>query len=424
MSSLGSPNTEANPDQHTFRLDADLNQQLLNANERLPVLPQGTPQEFPEAVYPQKPDAKSHRMTWPEYNALNRSRNVHSWLLPYLRSRLHSKEFRPILSYLFTDWKCNIDCHYCWAYNNHVPGMTEDVAKRSVDWLHSVGCRVLAVMGGEPLVRPKFIHKLVNYSAKRGFFVYLPTNGRLMKPDVIDRLGDAGVAVWNLAVDCVAEKPGLPKALDRIRDYFEYLMKMEYHYGYLVFLNINICRNNIEDVKELTEIARDHNIATDYHINESPMMEQDHFRHADQNDTFIRPEDFSRVDDLLDYLCEKNQNGYKMVNSVRHFQDMKRFMRREVDDWECRAGHNTSLIRTDGTLAPCFSMYSATRDWGTIENPKFSPIQLEEMKRSCKPNCLSTCQHTVGYAYSLWRVFKWLSKQALHGFRGATGSFG
>ena len=70
--------------------------------------------------------------------------------------------------------------------------MTEDVAKRSIDWLHSIGSRVLAFMGGEPLLRPKFIHKIIYYSAKNDIFVYLPTNGRLMKPDVIDRLGDAG----------------------------------------------------------------------------------------------------------------------------------------------------------------------------------------------------------------------------------------
>ena len=56
--------------------------------------------------------------------------------------------------------------------------MTEDTAKRSIDWLHSIGSRVLALMGGEPLLRPKFIHKIVHYSAKKDIFVYLPTNGR------------------------------------------------------------------------------------------------------------------------------------------------------------------------------------------------------------------------------------------------------
>jgi uncharacterized protein YlxP (DUF503 family) len=48
-----------------------------------------------------------------------------------------------------------------------------------------------------------------------------------------------------------------------------------------VFFNINITRINLEDVKQLTEIAHDAGIATDYHINESPIMAQEQFQHAD-----------------------------------------------------------------------------------------------------------------------------------------------
>ena len=71
--------------------------------------------------------------------------------------------------------------------------MTEDTAKRSIDWLRDSGCRVLALMGGEPLLRPDFAHKIIYYAAKKGFWVYLPTNGRLMWPKVIDKIADAGV---------------------------------------------------------------------------------------------------------------------------------------------------------------------------------------------------------------------------------------
>jgi MoaA/NifB/PqqE/SkfB family radical SAM enzyme len=95
----------------------------------------------------------------------------------------------------------------------------------SIDWLHSTPCRVLASMGGEPLLRPDFAHKVVYYAAQKGFWVYVPTNARLLRPDVTDRLADAGVATFNFAVDVVDEKPGLPKALPPIRRYFEYLVK-------------------------------------------------------------------------------------------------------------------------------------------------------------------------------------------------------
>jgi hypothetical protein len=87
--------------------------------------------------------------------------------------------------------------------------------------------------------------------------------------------------------------------------------------GYLVFFNINICRNNLRDVRKLTEYAHGHRIATDYHINETPMLEQDdHFKHLYDNPTYSRPEDWREIDSLVDWLIEKNKAGYQMVNSV------------------------------------------------------------------------------------------------------------
>ncbi len=117
------------------------------------------------------------------------------------------------------------------------------------------GCRVLALMGGEVLLRPQFVHKVVYYAAKKGFFIYVPTNGRLMRPDVIDRLGDAGVATVNLAVDSVEGRRELPKALAPIRPYFDYLIRKQYVYGFSTFFNINITRINLEDGPATNEIA-------------------------------------------------------------------------------------------------------------------------------------------------------------------------
>lgn len=405
-----------------YRIDTKLHQILYTPKSRPTLEPLAQEEGLPEPVYPQRPD--SREMTKGEYQRLNAVRTWKTWGAPYFKSRWHAKELRPIIPYLFTEWKCNLDCHYCWSYNNQVKGMTEAVAKRSIDWLHSIGSRVLALMGGEPLLRPKFIHKIVDYSAKKDIFVYLPTNGRLMKPDVIDRLGDAGLATVNLAVDSVKERKELPKALEPIRPYFDYLVKRQHTYGYTVMFNINICRTNMDDVKELTEIAHANGIATDYHINETPMTEQTHFKHLDENSTYLQPEDWPKVDALLDWVNEKRAAGYKMVNPVKHLEDMKKLMRGEAPPpWNCRAGQNSLIIRTDGTLAPCFPMYSATHDWGTVGAHKFERTQLDEMKTECSKHCLSTCNYILGYCYDNARVISWALKQALHGFRGATGSF-
>jgi MoaA/NifB/PqqE/SkfB family radical SAM enzyme len=406
----------------TFRIDERLNQILLEPEERPVLAPGETPLTLPDPVYPQRPENPDGSDFG--YNRVNTIRGFKTWAAPFVKSRWYKNDLRPIIAYLFTEYKCNLDCHYCWSYDNRVKGMTEDTARRSIDWLHSIGNRVLALMGGEPLLRPNFIHKVVYYGARKGFFVYLPTNGRLMKPEITDKLGDAGLATVNLAVDAVEEKPGLPKALALIRPYFEYLVEQRKRYGYTVVFNINICRTNMEDVKQLTEIAHDYGIYSDYHIVESPMLEQDdHFKHMDNNSTYIRPENYGEVDDLIDWLCEKHDEGYIIVNPKQQFHEMKDLMRGQVKPWECRAGQNTVIIREDGTLAPCFPMYSSNYDWGIVGNDRFEKAQLDEMKVSCNKHCLSTCNYILSYCYDTTRVLKWIGKQAARGFNGVSGSF-
>jgi MoaA/NifB/PqqE/SkfB family radical SAM enzyme len=452
--------------QPAFRIDVAINDLLLHSNVRPPAPPRPKGATLPEPVFPQFPDLLDdpgpadppEKRHWKREEIM---RKVRGWLVPYIRSRVARGDFHPITSYLFVEYKCNIDCWYCWSFNNKVKGMTEDVARRSIDFLHDHGCRVLALMGGEPLLRPDIAHKIVYYAAKKGFWVYIGTNGRLLRPEVADRLADAGTAIFNFAMDAWDEKPGLPKALTPARKNLEYLMRKQYVYGYMVFFNMNICRNNLDDIRRLTEYARENHVATDYHLNETPMLEQDdHFKHLHENPTYIYPEDWRDVDGLIDWLIDKNNAGYQMVNSVRRLQEMKAFMRmahgldlRRVgwngdgtgtademvetmpgivrgengelrfSDWNCRAGQNNVIVRTDGTVGPCFPMYAATYDWGNVDGHKFDPAQLREMKKSCESHCFSTLNHNLGYCYNDARVIKWVWKGIASGFKGGVRSF-
>ena len=448
-----------------FRIDVAIHDLLMNSNPKgpAPALVKGL--ELPEPIFPLHPEKLSDPgpETAPERRHWNREeivRKMRGWLVPYIRSRVLPGDFHPITAYLFLEYKCNVDCWYCWAFNNKVKGMTEDVARRSIDWLYDHGCRVLALMGGEPLLRPQFAHKVVYYAAKKGFWIYIGTNGRLLRPEVADRLADAGTAVFNFALDSWNLQPSLPKAVEPVRGYLEYLLRKQYGYGYMVFCNINICRNNLEDVRKITEFAHENRIATDYHINETPMIEQDdHFRHLSENPTYIRPEDWREVDSLIDWLIDRNKEGYQMVNSVRRLQEMKAFMRMSsgldlrkygwngdgtgtngetsnmlatmpgivqgedgdmrFSEWNCRAGQNNVIIRTDGTVAPCFPMYAATYDWGNIDKSNFDRQQLDQMKQTCQRHCFSTLNHNLAYCYDDARVIKFLwNLMVTHRFQG------
>jgi len=453
----------------TFRIDVDINQLLMHSNSRPPAPPEPKGLTLPIPVFPQHAERLNDPgPAMPVFKRRRTPRTVYramrGWLFPYIRSRVLAGDFHPITAYLFVEYKCNLDCWYCWSFNNKIRGMTEDVARRSIDWLYDHGCRVLALMGGEPLLRPDFVHRVVYYAAKKGFWVYIGTNGRLLRPEVADRLGDAGVAIFNFALDAWDEKPGLPKAVVPVQKHLEHLVRKQHVYDYSIFFNINICRNNLEDVRRITEYAKSLRLATDYHLNETPMLEQDsHFKHLDDNPTYIRPEDWREVDRLIDWLIARNREGYEMVNSVERLQEMKAFVRmasgtdlprigwygdgsennghlaRRISstpglavgedgdvrfaEWGCRAGQNNVIVRTDGTVAPCFPMYAATYDWGNIDGHKFEPGQLARMKSTCQQHCFSTLNHNLAYCYDDARVIKWVWQQVRSGFQGDLKSF-
>jgi len=106
-----------------FRLDVQLHDLLKKSPAPRPILVPGRQAEkFPEPVFPQHPElmaqddnyeenlerAGAGKRHWPAplvYRAMN------GWLFPYFKSRLLPGPFHPIIAYLFTEWKCNLDCH-------------------------------------------------------------------------------------------------------------------------------------------------------------------------------------------------------------------------------------------------------------------------------------------------------------------------
>src|ERR1035441_2206084 len=327
------------------------------------------------------------------------SRFLRCWALPYLRSRIRGG-FRPILGCVYTDLKCTLGCPYCRSPDNTLPVMDEDRGRRVIDWLHDIGCRVIGLMGGEPLIRMAFVEQFVRYAAEKGCYVYLPTNGRLLTPDVTDRLSEAGVATFNVAIDCMREKPGLPKALEHIRGNFDYLVRLQSRYGYTVFLSINITRFNGADGKLLTEFSRENGIGTAYHLCESSPG------HA-----AFRSEELGPVDELLDYLIDRNRAGWAMVNWTEHLGAMKSLLRGGVAPWPCRGGQNMVICRTDGTLAPCYPMRESGHDWGAVGCEKFDACQLAEMKQTCSGSCFSTVGFMLANYYDVGRVAREVSAQ-------------
>ena len=106
-----------------FRIDLNIHSQLMNPDSRGPQVPVAKGKALPEPVYPRfpeklwdpGPETPPEKRDWTVPQAY---RSMKGWLFPYIRSRVLPGEFHPISAYLFVECKCNLDCWYCWAYNN------------------------------------------------------------------------------------------------------------------------------------------------------------------------------------------------------------------------------------------------------------------------------------------------------------------
>lgn len=166
----------------------------------------------------------------------------------------------------------------------------------------------------------------------------------------------------------------------------------------------------------LTEIAHQNNIGTDYHLNEPPLdiVDISHYKYR-ENKLWITADEHDEIDELLDWLTDKQRQGWAMVNSIAHLQNFKNRQRGDIPSWDCRAGHNGAFIKADGSLSPCFDLMTHDGDWGRIWEPKFDQDKLTEVKKKCLPSCSSTCMYTLGSYYNLRNLPEWVIKHTRMG---------
>ena len=117
-----------------FRIDVDIHNLLMHSSPRPVKLPVAMGMTLPEAVFPQFPNKLAdpgpstlpeHRgWQWPEVY-----RKMRGWLFPYIRSRVLPGDFHPITAYLFVEYKCNLDCWYCWRAELRRLGSEEGTRK-------------------------------------------------------------------------------------------------------------------------------------------------------------------------------------------------------------------------------------------------------------------------------------------------------
>ncbi|MBQ6336270.1 MAG: radical SAM protein [Ruminococcus sp.] len=152
---------------------------------------------------------------------------------------------------------CNLRCKHCYAdagkCSEHE--FTLEEIKKVVDELDELGAVLIALSGGEPLMR-RDICDIISYIRKKGIEVFLNTNGTMLTKERINALRDAGLRHFEISFD------GLESQHDFIRGKGSFERALRgfdncIECGVTVGVLCTIFNSNVDSVGEIIDFFHD-----------------------------------------------------------------------------------------------------------------------------------------------------------------------
>ena len=156
--------------------------------------------------------------------------------------------------------RCNLTCIHCRAsaQDQRSPQeLSTNEAVAVIDDLTSFANPILILTGGEPLYRPD-IYEIATYASSKGLRVALATNGTLVDERTACKVAAAGVRRVSISIDGAKETThdrfrGLPGSFQKALEGAEHLRRA----GLEVQFNTTIARHNLEEVKDILNLAKE-----------------------------------------------------------------------------------------------------------------------------------------------------------------------
>lgn len=237
----------------------------------------------------------------------------------------------PVEAQLTVIRRCNLSCGYCTEYDQHSEGVPYEILCARIDAIHRLRAANIAMLGGEPLLHPR-IDDLVRYAAGRAQ-VSITTNGFLLDRDMIDRLGDAGLANLQVSIDAARPDPAMyiQKTFRSLRPKLD---RLAAHARFEVHITTVLCSETVGQLDELMEMLAPY-----------PFRISMNIVHDERGQVGIRGPVFERA-------------WRRHFGSGRAFSFFEEDYGRELlagrrPDWTCSAGCRFLYVAEDGTVELC-----------------------------------------------------------------------
>lgn len=271
---------------------------------------------------------------------------------------------RPALigAFMYATQRCNLRCVYCSAPLRSTPELTTAQWRAIIDELAELGCRRVAMLGGEPLLRAD-LPDLIEHVHARGMACVLTSNGLLVARR-IERLRTLDTLVLSL------DAPG--PANDAVRGdgvfaAVEAAIAAARQHGLRVKLNAVLSAPTAPHLDALLAFAEQHDLSITFNVVRSGAPDLWHQAAG------VKPED-DAIRRLLERLAELSRRNRRILFSSTTFEYAARwgdFSHDRFEDAElpaddprrrgaprCQAGRAYISIDADGTVYPCVATFN------------------------------------------------------------------
>lgn len=280
---------------------------------------------------------------------------------------------KPIAAHLFVTEKCNLSCRYCTESNNKIPHPDLETVKCWIDKLHELGVIRIGIQGGEPLLHPDIID-IIRYIDQKGMGSSMSTNARLMTPELVADLHEAGLGSIHVSIDRMTPNDETEKCVTLVKSQLEQLKDSTIP----LHLTAVLYGGSLEELPEVFEYA--------YTLGASMKA---HLVHAGIDDTFtIEPGKNEPLLSFIDWEIDQKKRGRNIRSSFNVLAYQKSLLNDTSYSWTCLAGYKYLFVSAQGEFWLC-SMKRRPGIHITEVTPEI--LRSNNQKKPCQKTCGMYC---------------------------------
>jgi MoaA/NifB/PqqE/SkfB family radical SAM enzyme len=231
-----------------------------------------------------------------------------------------------LLSFEITQ-KCNAKCSFCgyWRLRNPSSGLPTDKVKKILDDGHDLGCVLLGITGGEPLLR-KDLPEIFQYGKKIGFSTLLLTNGYLL-PQQIHRLHPFLDAI-NVSIDFPDFRHDRIRGINNLLDRTIKGIQLARKYGVSTNMNCVVtAEHHLADIRKLLFMAKELDSTASFEpVFQTPNPEGSILGTMSKDDAeLVKINDWAFIRNVADMLLSYKKHGFgKTILNTEAFLNLIR----------------------------------------------------------------------------------------------------